>query len=399
VPVVRAGAVRETAGRWVIEPTPRTRRGGAGTHRPAPLVVPAPGEPGTPRPTIEDVAALAAVSVATVSRALRGLPHVAPATRERVLEAARELDYVADPAAARLATGRNVAVGLVVPMIAHWYYARVFAGIEGVLAAAGYDVLLYQTAGPSGIDRSLDELPFRKRVDGLVVVDATLDDAALDRIVAAGVRLVTIGVRAPRSPSVTVENRRAARQAVAHLTELGHRRIALIAGMDEDPFGFSTPLERRRGYEDALEAAGVEPDPALVVPGHFTYDGGAAAMQRLLTLSDPPTAVFAMSDEMAIGAAKVLREAGIDVPGQVSVVGFDDHEVAAYIGLTTVRQDVLWTGERAAALLLERLREPSASRSERRGAAPSAHESVPTHLVLRSTTAPPPVRARDGRDR
>ncbi len=332
--------------------------------------------------TIEDVAARAKVSVATVSRALRGLPNVAPSTRERVLAAARELSYVADPSAARLATGRSRTIGLAVPMLGQWVYSKVFSGVEAVVVAAGYDVLPFSLSGPGGMSGFVESLPFRKRVDGLLLVDAHLDEAQFARVRSAGAAMVTIGSRCECASSLVVDNVAAARLAVGHLTGLGHRRIALIGGIDDDPFHFTVPVERHQGYVEALGAAGVEPDPELVVPGNFSLEGGAEAMYRLLELSEPPTAVFCASDEMAIGAMQVARDAGLRVPEELSVLGFDDHDVSEYVGLTTIRQDVVGLGERGATMLLDGLRDPDR---------PPVHERHPTRLVVRRSTAPPPA--------
>jgi LacI family transcriptional regulator, repressor for deo operon, udp, cdd, tsx, nupC, and nupG len=331
--------------------------------------------------TIEDVARRAKVSVATVSRALRGLPNVAPSTRQRVLSAASELRYVADPSASRLAGGRSLTIGLVVPMLAQWYYTRFYAGVEGVVGAAGYEVMPFTMAGPGGAGRFIESLPFRKRVDGLIVVDAPLDTDQLEHVADAGVQMVTVGLRCEFASSIVVDNAAASRLAVGHLTGLGHDRIALIGGVDDDPFRFLVPLDRLRGYRQALTAAGLEADPELTVPGNFSLEGGAEAMHELLALPEPPTAVFACSDEMAIGAMQIARDAGLRVPENLSMVGFDDHDVSAYVGLTTIRQDVIGQGERAAQLLLDRL----AGRSTE-----PVHEVQTTRLIVRRTTGPPP---------
>jgi LacI family transcriptional regulator, repressor for deo operon, udp, cdd, tsx, nupC, and nupG len=332
--------------------------------------------------TIEDVAKAAGVSVATVSRALRGLPNVAPSTRDRVLAAAGELQYVAHPQASRLAARRSLTIGLVVPMLGQWYYAQLFSGVEAELAAAGYDVLPYTLSGPAGVDGFLEHLPYRKRVDGLIVVDAPLAEDEVERIASGGLPTLTVGFRRDDVPSLTVDNVGAARLAVSHLTGLGHRRIAMIGGIEDDPFHFSVPVDRRRGYFDALAAVGLSAEPALIAPGNFSLAGGVDAMHRLLHLPSPPTAVFACSDEMAIGAMQVARDAGRSVPGDLSIVGFDDHDVSEYLGLTTIRQDVVELGERAAALLLAQLQGEPLEGEER-------HQVHPTRLVVRRSTAPP----------
>lgn len=321
------------------------------------------------------------MSVATVSRALRGLPNVAPSTRQRVLEAAEELAYIADPSASRLASGRSRTIGLAVPMLGQWVSSKIFSGVEAVVAASGYDVLPFSMSGPGGVARFVEELPFRKRVDGLLLVDAPLDPPQLERICASGVPMVTVGVVAEHISSLVVDNRAAARLAVGHLTGLGHQRIGLIGGVEDDPYRFSAPVQRYNGYLEALTTARREPDPGLAVPGNFSLEGGAEAMQELLACSDPPTAVFCCSDEMAIGAMQVARDAGLRIPQDLSIVGFDDHDVSEYLGLTTIRQDVVGLGERGAAMLLDRVAQPTGA---------VTHERHPTRLVVRHTTGPPP---------
>lgn len=330
--------------------------------------------------SIEDVARRAGVSVATVSRALRGLPNVAPSTRDRVTRAAEELHYVADPNASRLAARRTATLGLVVPMLGQWYYAQLFAGAEGAAVAAGHDILPFVIGGDVVRDRFLAAMPFRKRVDGLVVADVQFDDAQWERLRSAGVPIVTIGTIQSQLPSLSIDNRAAARMAVDHLCELGHRRIGLISSLRDDPFHFTAPVQRELGAADALEAAGGELDASLVVPGGFSHQGGAEAMEQLLARPHPPTAVFALSDEMAIGALHAARAGGLRVPEDLSVVGFDDNDVSRYLGLTTVRQRVVEHGERAVARLLQEI-------VDGRGAA--EHTTLATQLVLRGTTAPP----------
>lgn len=336
--------------------------------------------PPSGRATIDDVAGAAGVSVATVSRALRGLPNVAPSTRERVLLAASDLHYVADPSASRLASGSTRTIGLVVPMLGQWYYATAVGGAEGVLVAAGFDLLPLSTSGPGGLSGFLATMPFRKRVDGLLVIDAALSPEQLRDVASAAGHVVAVGHAADEVSSIHVENRAASRLAVGHLIGMGHRRIAMIGGLEDDPFEFRVPVDRYAGYRDALAAAGLPVEPAMRVGGNFSMEGGAEAMYSLLHLDPAPTAVFALSDEMAIGAMQVARDAGLRVPEDLSIIGFDDHDVSAYIGLTTVRQDVVRLGERAAELLLDHVA----------GRVPGVvHEVAPTRLVVRRTTAPP----------
>lgn len=331
--------------------------------------------------TIEDVAQAAAVSVATVSRALRGLPHVAPETRARVIAAANALHYVADPSASRLAAGRTRTIGVVVPRIGQWYYATVLDAVEAIVGAAVHDLLPFHLADPEARTRFLDQLPFRKRVDGLIIVDVPMSDAQMGRMAEANVPIVTVGLRTEAFSSMTIDNVGASHMATEHLIGLGHTRIGLIGGLRPAPFDFPNQVMRRQGFEQAMESRGVPIRSELVANGELNLSGGAEAMQALLHSRVRPTAVVAMSDEMAIAAIQVVRDVGLRVPEDVSIVGFDDHEVAEYVGLTTIRQDVAAQGRAAAGMILESLvapREPH-------------HEVQPTRLVVRRTTGPPPA--------
>ena len=330
--------------------------------------------------SIGDVAARAGVSVATVSRALRGLPNVAPSTRARVLAAASDLQYVVDPHASRLAAGKTRTMGMIVPLFTQWFFTQVVSGAEAVLAASGYDVLLYNVGSPTSRERVLTDLSFRKRVDGVIVIDLPLTEEQERRLERLDLPVVLVGIPSVRFPNVTIDNLMAARTATRHLVNLGHEHIGLISGMPDDPLRFRAPLERRTGYRQVLMEAGLEVRDELDVPGNFSMRGGAEAMAQLLGVEHPPSAVFAESDEMAIGALKTVRDAGLRVPDDVSIVGFDDHEVAEYVGLTTVSQPVSDQGEVAAGLLLERVQ------ADQEASPPSV--VLPTKLVVRTTTGP-----------
>ncbi|MYB03228.1 MAG: LacI family transcriptional regulator [Acidimicrobiaceae bacterium] len=305
------------------------------------------------RPTIKDIARVTGVSVATVSRALRDLPYVAPETRSRVVEAAAELQYEAHPQASRLVSGRTWTIGVVAPLFGTWFPFRALGGINSVFAGAGYDVLISMMTAPGDRRRFLqDARSFCRRVDGLVLIDTFVSleggsaDAFFDR------PAVAVGERLDGASSITIDNRAAARRAVEHLIELGHTRIGLVAGPPLPDLPTPVPEQRRIGYEDALRAAGLPVDPDLAVRGEWTASGGAAALSSLFDLTDPPTAVFCMSDEMAFGVMRAAARRGLAVPEDLSVVGFDDHDLAGAMGLTTMRQAVDEMGVRAAATVL-----------------------------------------------
>ncbi|MFP5322410.1 MAG: LacI family DNA-binding transcriptional regulator [Acidimicrobiia bacterium] len=343
-----------------------------------------------PRPrtdgvNIEEVARQAGVSVATVSRALRGLPNVAPSTRTRVEDVARALNYRVDTYASRLATGRSDTVCLAVPNIDSWYFSKVAAGAEAVLADAGMDVLLHSVDDAGGRARLLSSTsPIRRRLDGLILIDVLLSPAEIEALADDDLRVVTVGQRTEEFPSVTVDNRGATAAATRHLLELGHRDIALIGGSSGTVLPFDVPAHRRAGYLDALAEVGLEPDPRLEVDGNFSVQGGAEAMAQLLESGRPFTAVLALSDEMAMGAVRAAAVAGRRVPDDLSVVGFDGHEVAEVLDLTTVRQQPSAQGATAGRLLLDLHDHPSPE---------PPHPVGETELVVRGTTAPPADRA------
>jgi LacI family repressor for deo operon, udp, cdd, tsx, nupC, and nupG len=329
--------------------------------------------------SIEDVARLAGVSIATVSRALRGLPDVATATRARVLAAAAELDYIASPFAARLASGRSATVGVVVPFINRWFFAEVIDTVETRLRKAGYDLLLYNLGDEAGRARFFEVMPMRKRVDAVLVISLVLSDEEFEALDALGEPVALLGLERAGFLSVRIDDAHGARLAVEHLIELGHRRIGLIGGDTDDPMRFTPPLHRRDGYRDALRAAGVELDPALEVLGYFTADGGGQAAQTLLDLPERPTAIFAESDEMAYGALRSIRRANLRVPADIAVIGFDDQANAELMDLSTVRQPVAEQARDIADRLLTLIADDDTERDS---------VVLPTELIVRGSTDP-----------
>jgi len=340
----------------------------------------------TRRATIEDVAAAAEVSVATVSRALRDLPNVAPSTRERVRQAAVSLDYAAHPAAARLATGRSRAIGVLVPFVNSWYCAEVMAGVEAICAEAGYDTIVIAVGtGADGRRRIDGSLRLHRKVDAIVSVDLALDPDEVAELHASGLGIASIGTDHAGHPSTGVDDRAVGRLATEHLLRLGHRRIGIIGDRTNSVYAFVVPEQRRQGHEDALRAAGIEPDPELFADGSFTIEGGADGFDQLMRSHEPPTAIFALDDAMASGALRRARELGIAIPDEVSIIGVDDQPIADVLGLTTVRQDVAEHGARAARVLIDQLAGLTVD---------AGRVDAPVTLVERRTTAQPPAAAR-----
>ena len=330
------------------------------------------------RITINDIAAAAGVSVASVSRSLRDLPGVGPQTRKRIVEIADEFGYELHPQASRLASGRTSTVGLAAPLFGTWYPSRAMAGIYSVLDEAGYDLLITMMSTPADRRRFLREArSFCRRVDGVILID-TMASAEGDSADAFFNRpVVAVGERFAGAASITIDNRLAARRATEHLIDLGHERIGVITAPEMTEMSMSTSGLRRLGYEDALRGAGLDIDPNLAAAGDGSIAGGVEAMSRLLATPGPPTGVFCMSDEMAFGALHAARSAGVAVPDELSVVGFDDHDFAPAMGLTTMRQSVAEMGMTAAETVLALIE----------GSEPVSEITWDVPLVARQTTA------------
>ena len=333
--------------------------------------------------SIRDVARDVAMSTATVSRALRGLPGVSWDNRNRVLEAAERLGYVPSPSAAGLASGRTWTVAVIVPQVTQWFFGQVILGAEEVLRAAGYDLLLYNLAG----DRAARHRVFQtsllsKRADAVLVLGLRPSAEERHRLAELDRPVTVVGADAPGFFSVRIDDELAGRMATEHLADLGHRRIGYVGCDVETAVDFTAPPVRLAGFRAVVAARGLDDDPDLGDLGDFTVAGGAAAARRLLSLRERPTALFAASDEMAIGALRTARDLGLAVPEDLSVIGIDDHELADFFDLSTVRQPVLEQGRVAAQAVLEQL-------LPRPSVGAPRELVLPLELVARGSTAPP----------
>lgn len=326
---------------------------------------------------IDDVARRAGVSATTVSRALSGRGRVSEKTRERVRAVADELGYVASVSAASLATGRTMSIGVLVSLVDRWFFATVLEGIAAHLAPHGYDLTLYDVTDDPDQRAQLFDVSLRRgRVDGILALTVTLTDDEIESLWMLDLPVVGLGTPSPQLPALRVDERAVSRAAVAHLRSLGHRRIAHIGNSKGPGAGFDVPTLRHEGFLEAMKDAGV-PAPAFVQTD-FTVAGGHRAALELLRSTEPPTAIFAASDELAFGAMFAARECGIRVPEELSVIGVDGHEMSALFGLTTIDQFPRAQGEGAADALLALLDG---------GAVPP--DPLPFELVVRTSTAPP----------
>jgi LacI family transcriptional regulator len=338
--------------------------------------------------TIRQLARLSGVSVGTVSRALNGYADVRPETRARIEQLARELDYTPAAAARSLKTQRSHVIGVFLetgeghPDLQHPFFHEVLVGIKKTIGQAGYDLLLFASERPgNGFgDHSYLKRCRHHSVEGVVLMGVDPENADVRRLVRSEVPCVGVDVGLPGATarSVGSDNEGGARVAVRHLYALGHRRIATITGLLETPPGAA----RLRGYRRELQALGLAFRDELVAYGDFYADAGRVCMSQLLALDEPPTAVFAASDMMALGVITAAAEAGLRVPHDIAVVGFDDMQLAAHVQppLTTLRQDKFGLGVAAGKALTELIdKEPP----------PSPGVTLPVELVVRGSTAPP----------
>jgi LacI family transcriptional regulator len=339
------------------------------------------GQTASNRLTIRQIADLAGVSIATVSRVLNGRDDVAPETREVVTRVIRENGYTANRSARGLsAGGRTGLVGVLVPLIYPAYFSGMLAGASEALAELEMQIVLSPTAGEH--DREVSVLDKLHGVtEGALLMQPEESSAELVRLLDDGYRFVVLDPLMPldqRIASVSAAHASGADQAMRHLLDLGHRRIAQISG----PRGWVATEDRRRGYYAALASAGIMPDLTLEVESIPEIAPGRAAAELLLDLAQPPTAIFAFNDNIAIGVIQAARDRGLRVPENLSVVGFDDVEHATVVSptLTTVRQPLAEMG-RTAVSLLNRLLE--------RQRFETLHVELATRLVVRESTAPP----------
>jgi LacI family transcriptional regulator len=305
--------------------------------------------------TLEMVAQRAGVSPSTVSRILNGTATVSPAKQQAVDEAIKALDFRPNPVARGLAGGRTMSVGVVTQTISSPFYGEALRGIEDRLQADGFIPIFVSGHWHEAEERKALEALMSRRVDGVIVLAGRLPNRVLQTY-ARSLPMVVVGreIQGPRLFSLGFDNREAARLATQHLIDGGHRRIAFITG----DTAHADALDREVGYREALQAAGIVFDPALVMPGDYTETGGLNAVNRLLDSRTTFTAIFAANDQTAIGAALGLYRRNVRVPDDVSLVGFDDLAPAKFAipPLTTVRQSVYEIGYEAAAAMLDLLR-------------------------------------------
>ncbi|OAN74358.1 LacI family transcriptional regulator [Jannaschia sp. EhC01] len=334
--------------------------------------------------TIQDVATVAKVSTATVSRALSNPGLLSDSTREAVLEAVRTTGYRVNQAARNLRMQRAGAVLILVPNLGKPFYSEILQGISDGFAGSDYAVLISDTESRPLHEAELAGNFTSGRIDGVVSLDGGLSPAVLDACRTADVdgRIVFAceWVDGYAFPSIQSDNAEGARLAIRHLADLGHRKIAHITG----PEGNVLTAVRRRGMMEERARLGLPAREDWIIRGDFSLQSGHEAATKILAMKDRPTAVFCAADTVAFGLIAGLQAEGVRVPEDISVVGFDDIDMSEFYvpALTTIRQDRVRLGRTAAARLLERIEAPQN--------APQSEVLLPVDLVVRASTAPPP---------
>ncbi len=331
---------------------------------------------------IRVVAARAGVSIATVSRAINHVPTVDPLLAERVWQAAAELNYFPNTQARALVSGRSRLLGLIVSEITNPFFPELIQEFEQVAVERGYEILIASTNYERKKMESCTRRMLERKVDGVAVMTFGIEDFLFERFAADNIPVVFIDAAPsrPLSGFLTVDYRAGIYEAVQHLAVLGHRKIGFIAG----PLRLRSAAAREAAFVDCMRSIGLTANPEWLVEGDHTLDGGRDAMQKVLALPDRPTAVLCSNDMTAIGVQHALFEAGLKVPDDLSIIGFDDIHLAEYTipPLTTVRMSCKDLALRAVNLLMEQL-QPVPGRSN------VSHPKIDTKLVVRQTTGLP----------
>lgn len=332
----------------------------------------------TARVTIREIAELAGVSIATVSRVVNGRGDVSDETRELVQRVVREHGYSVNRSARGLSGGRTGFVGVTVPKVHPVYFSSILSGAAEALYEQDLRIVLCPTEHEHEREVSLLERLMHGTTDGALLVLPEETNDELESLLNHGYRFVVVDPLMQlndRIPAVSAANFSGANQATKHLLGLGHRRIGAISGPD----GWLATEERRGGYHAALASAGIMPDPAIEIASDFQVEGGIEAAARLLDVAERPTAIFAFNDNLALGTMQAARARGLRIPEDLSIVGFDDLEWAEYVSpaLTTVRQPLAEMGRMAVSLLTRLLDNQSFE---------ALHVELATRFIARGST-------------
>lgn len=343
------------------------------------------------RVTIRDVARAAGVSPGTVSRAINDSPLVNENTRRHILQVVEKLNYTPNVVARRLSLGQALAVVVMVPFFTRPSVSERLNGAVSLLSRSKYDLVIHNVETPQQRANCFEELPRREQADGLLIISLNPTDEEAERLAKADVPIVLIDAEHPALkgvyPQVTVDDVAGGRTVTEYLIKQGHTRIGFVGDRIDNPFNFTSSRDRYLGCREALEAADLPVRSEYY--GEDTHGRRQARQlaRKMLALPQPPTAIFAASDTQAVGVLEAAHETGLRVPEDLSVVGYDNIEIADILRLTTMGQLLFESGQRGVELLLERLDNPDTD---------PVHEVLPTELIVRETTAPPQGQAAHG---
>lgn len=330
------------------------------------------------RITIYDVAKKAGVTAATVSRVINGKTNVALDTKEKVLKAIEELNYYPSPLASGLHSHKSNQIGILVPFFFGEFFYKILSHISQVIPFP-YELVLYDAATPEIKTKTIQKIFGEKKLNGLIIISLPLLKEEAFLATQSHLPLVLLDNIHPSFPSVYFDNVMGMFHATQHLTKMGHRRIALINGAHEDPFHLTVAKNRYEGYQLALEMAKIPLDPNLIFVNDWSRQGARFITHKILKMKNRPTAIMATSDLQAIGVLEACQEAGVAVPDDISVMGYDDMDFADFFGLTTVQQSFQTIARIALDMLVQAMNYP--------GSKPEQVALMPT-VVIRKTTKP-----------
>jgi len=330
--------------------------------------------------TIYDVARTAGVGIGTVSRVINNNAAVKETTREKVLKVIAELNYVPDPIARTMITRRTRVLGVLIPFVTRAFSVEVLRGLVNAISMLDYELVIYNVEDNEKRSKYFNLLPMHRRVEGLIIVSLMPDEEETPNLLKSGLPTVLVDAYSPFFTSLVVNNLEGAHQAVKSLIQKGHRRIGFINGVTEGTFKFNQANDRLIGVHRAFGEAGIVYDPQLMLITEWDRAGGRAATEQLLKLPEPPTAIFAASDIQAIGVLEAARRLNLNVPEDLSVIGFDGIELSEILELSTVQQPLQQMGELGIAKLMEILENPNK---------PPELIRLDTVLLERRTTAAP----------
>lgn len=330
--------------------------------------------------TIHDVAKHAGVGIGTVSSVLNSSRPVKQATRQKVLDAIEALNFVPNPSGRRLSMGKTHTIAVIIPYLTTASQVERLRGVMSIALDSGYDVNLYTVENAPQRKKILQTVPRRGRVDGLLIFSLNLTDKDSHLITQQDLPTVLIESSHAEMPHIYIDDIEGARKAVEHLIELGHRKIGYISDYLDDPLKTYFSRNRYQGYCQALKNHNLPLRNEYHIQGQTSREEGYRLSRRLLSLPDPPTAIFAFSDEFALGVIEAARDLNIQIPEDLSVIGYDDIELAQFVQLTTIRQHLFDSGVHGAKMLLNHLNENDTM---------TKSMQFPTELIVRQTTASP----------